>query len=84
MLWGQRKCSYPGQYAPELLTAIDEYANDDNPDYINDEFVKHQDSDEFDSLEIMSSLVSDKEIKSLLNPKNDVSMIGLFKEDKPA
>ena len=36
-LFAQRKCAYEGQYAPELLAAMDEYGNDDNPDYLNDE-----------------------------------------------
>ena len=34
-VWAQRTESYEGQYAPELLGAIDEYGNDDNPDYIS-------------------------------------------------
>jgi len=35
-LFAQRKCSYEGQYAPELLAAIDEYGDDENPDYLNE------------------------------------------------
>lgn len=34
-LFAQRKCSYDGQYAPELLAAIDEYGDDENPDYLD-------------------------------------------------
>jgi hypothetical protein len=33
-IWGQRTCNYPGEYAPELLAAADEYTEDDNPDYL--------------------------------------------------
>lgn len=36
-LFAQRKCSYEGQYAPELLAAIDEYGDEENPDYLNEE-----------------------------------------------
>ena len=36
-LFGQRVCSYDGQYGPELLAAMDEYGNDDNPDYLDKE-----------------------------------------------
>jgi len=31
-LWIQRKERYKGEYAPEMLAAVDEYTNDDNPD----------------------------------------------------
>jgi len=34
MIWGQRHCDYPGEYAPELLAAADEYTEDDNPAYL--------------------------------------------------
>jgi hypothetical protein len=34
MIWGQRIESYKGQYAPELLAAVDEYGNDENPDFL--------------------------------------------------
>lgn len=30
MLWGQRKVNYPGEYAPELMVAWDEYCLDAN------------------------------------------------------
>lgn len=40
VLFAQRKCAYPGQYAPELLAAIDEYGNFDNPAYMLDEEAK--------------------------------------------
>ena len=32
-LFGQRECSYPGQHAPELLCAVDEFTDEDNPEY---------------------------------------------------
>jgi hypothetical protein len=35
-LFAQRKCSYEGQYAPELLAAIDEYGDDENPAYLDE------------------------------------------------
>jgi hypothetical protein len=35
-LFGQRRGTYEGQYAPELLAAIDEWGDEDNPDYLND------------------------------------------------
>jgi len=35
-LFGQRKELYLGELVPELLDAIDEYGNDDNPSYMDD------------------------------------------------
>lgn len=39
-LFVQRVCSYPDEYAPELLAAIDEYGDSDNPHYLNGEEAK--------------------------------------------
>jgi len=33
MLWMQRKERYEGEHAPELLVAVDEYTDDENPDF---------------------------------------------------
>lgn len=32
MLMGQRPCSYPGEYGPELIVAWDEFCVEQNPD----------------------------------------------------
>lgn len=37
ILFGQRKCTYDGQYAPEALAIADEWTMDENPDYIENE-----------------------------------------------
>ena len=39
-LFAQRHCDYDGEYAPELLAAIDEYGDDDNPSYLLEEIEK--------------------------------------------
>ena len=39
-IWGQQRCDYPDEYAPDLLAAIDELGDDDNPDYMLDEMIK--------------------------------------------
>jgi hypothetical protein len=31
----QTPCAYPGEYAPELYAAADEWTNEANPDYLN-------------------------------------------------
>lgn len=37
MLLAQRAGSYEGQYAPELLVAVDEFTDEENPGYFRDE-----------------------------------------------
>jgi len=39
-IFGQRKESYPGEYAPELIDAVDECADIDNGKYMQDEMEK--------------------------------------------
>ena len=53
-LWGQRKESYKGQYAPELIAAIDEYGNEDNPAYLSVEEDKAQRSKEFTHIQYIT------------------------------
>jgi hypothetical protein len=36
-IFGQRKEQYEGEYAPELLVAVDEYTNEINPTYLRQE-----------------------------------------------
>ncbi len=40
VLFGQRKCTYDGQYAPEALAIADEWTMDENPQYIGEELDK--------------------------------------------
>jgi hypothetical protein len=47
LIVGQRICSYPGEYAPEVIASADEFANDDNPDYLADERKKAEASAEY-------------------------------------
>lgn len=68
VLMGQRKCDYPGQYAPEALAVMDEYGDDDNPDYLKEEKEKYEKSKEFTSLVIIAVDVNGAKIKALLNP----------------
>lgn len=69
-LWIQRKCDYPDQYAPELIAAIDEYGNDDNPDYIDDEYKKalqEQLNGEYVSITIIDIHVPEIDINKALS-----------------
>ena len=79
ILWGQRKCRYEGEYAPELLVSVDEVTQDVNPDYLKSQFDKYYDSKEFSSIAISQSYVSDNLIDAILNPQNELDMLSFTK-----
>lgn len=70
ILFGQRKGSYEGEYAPEVLDAIDEYGNDENPDFLKNKFADSEYSKEFSSLKIIDIQLDRTEIDKILNPEN--------------
>lgn len=70
VLFGQRKCDYPGQYAMEALACMDENGQSDNPDYLEGEHAKYKESGEFDRLSIVELSVSEKDVRSVLYPEH--------------
>ena len=75
MLWGQRVCQYPGQYAPELLLAVDENCDDDNPTYFTDGEKMYKSSEEFSSLVTIEGNISDVQFeKAFKKPIVDVDL----------
>lgn len=69
VLFGQRKCSYPGEYAMEALACMDENGQSDNPDYLEGEHAKHEQGGDFDRLSIVELAVSEKEVRRVLYPE---------------
>ncbi|HHQ2714248.1 TPA: hypothetical protein ACSPMB_000076 [Pseudomonas aeruginosa] len=72
VLFGQRKCDYPGQYALEALACMDEVGQSDNPDYLDSEHAKYQESQEFDRLSLIPLEVSEKDIRRIMYPEDQV------------
>lgn len=72
VLFGQRKCSYEGEYAPEALSIADEWTMDENPQYMGQELDKYIKSKEFTSLEIIPVEVSLQEIRERLLPPSPI------------
>lgn len=70
IIFGQRKCRYEGEYAPEALDIADEYTMDENPDWLAERLVKHRKDDSFQSVEVLIVRVPDKAIDDLLAPKS--------------
>ena len=67
MVWAQRICTYPGQYAPELINAIDGYGDDDNPGAIAVSFRDAVASGEFSSVVIVKASIPDATLNKLLS-----------------
>lgn len=68
VLFGQRKCTYPGEYAMEALACIDENGHSDNPDYLEGEERSRRESGEFEALRIITLEVSEKDVRQQLYP----------------
>lgn len=71
MIWGQLKCDYEGQHAPCLLEAIDEYSDEENPEWLTEKYQKYlkQKGEAYDDVIIVSSEIDDKEIRKLFEPQ---------------
>lgn len=69
---GQRKCSYPGEYAPEALEVMDDNAMGDYEEYMRDKLKEYRDSEEFDSIVTIQVRVPDAQIDELLFPASKV------------
>lgn len=69
ILVGQRTQQYEGQYAIEVLAAIDELGNRVNPGYLIKEHKEYSDSKEFDAISVITVKVDSKKVEKRLYPK---------------
>lgn len=53
VLFGQRKEGYTEQYAPEALEVMDEFAYDENGQWLEDKLKEHEATKEFLALKIV-------------------------------
>lgn len=53
ILFGQRKCDYPGQYAPEALEVMDEFAHDENGEWLDEKLAEAEKTGEFTAVRII-------------------------------
>ncbi len=67
MVWGRRHCNFEGEFAPELLETMSEYADDANPDVINDAYKKHSASGDFSHVAIVEANIKSKVIEDILS-----------------
>jgi len=47
ILWGQRICSYEGEYVPEALEVADEFVEDTNGEWMQIQYEKYKETNEF-------------------------------------
>lgn len=78
VLFGQRKCRYDGEYAPEALDVISEFGMDENTEYLETKKKEYILSDEFTSVSIIPIEVSSKDIDRWLGI-NQPSIKGIVK-----
>lgn len=62
----QRKCGYPGEYAPEALCVVDYPTMDENPEYLEEQLSLYRQEKDFESVEIIRLNVDDNYIDTKL------------------
>lgn len=75
ILFGQRKCEYPGQYAPEALECWDEFCIDENPDGFEEACEKRLaecGKDSFSSTRVVIVTVDDNKLDEVLNSTPEI------------
>lgn len=72
VLYAQRKERYQGEYAPEVLAAIDENGQSDNPEYMTGEKSKAEATGEFENVVVVTLEVNGAKIMEMLRPINPV------------
>jgi hypothetical protein len=70
VLIAQRKCQYPGQYAPEALAVISECDHSDNPDYMRKELADAKADSDLDAVAVVSIKVDSDAIDAILFPES--------------
>lgn len=68
----QREENYKGEFAPEVLGAIDEYAHDENPAYISEVLEKAKASKEFEAVAQITLEVPLSAVMQVLRPAQKV------------
>ena len=72
VIFGQRKCNYPGEYAPEALDFADECIMDNNSDFLEECLTKHKKDDSLQSVGILIVHIPNEAIDNLLFPRVEV------------
>lgn len=79
VIFVQRKESYTGEYAPEAMECMTEYAYDEYPEYLHEKLDGYKKDTEFVAAEIINIKVDVKEIEKRLYPDSS-EINGIIKE----
>ena len=70
LLLAQRRGQYPGEYAPEVVVAVDEHFHADHPKYLEDERRKVvDDPGEFSAHAVVTVDLPDSKVAAVLSPR---------------
>lgn len=78
LLFGQRKCSYPGQYEMEVLESCDYVTQDENPSFMKEKYDYYYQSKQFThlrwiSISIFRSAIEDQLFESKFSIHGEVN-----------
>jgi len=69
VIYGQRKCRYPGEYSLEALDCMSEADIDGNPEYLEQKLAEYQAGGEFDRVAIVTLSAPEADIRAVLYPE---------------
>jgi len=72
VIFVQRKCNWPGEYAPEAMECMTEYDYEQNPEWLDSKLreYKTDENNEFTAAKIVNIKVNQDQISAILNPVN--------------
>ena len=65
VLFGQRECSYDGEFLPEALEIAGEEVIDDNPEWLEEQYDKYNNDGEFERVEWVDIHLDDKSTNAI-------------------
>lgn len=76
VIFGQRKCSYPGEYAPEVIDAATQWQLEDNTEWPTTRAKEAEATGDFSTVRVLDLEVDQDQIAKLLNenPKVEVKL----------
>lgn len=79
-IFGQRKCSYPGEFAPEFLDGMDEFGCNENGEWIEEKLEEHRKNTDFVAVALVDIKVPYDVIREKLSGIPEI----VGEVDKPA
>jgi hypothetical protein len=80
VLFGQRICDYPGEYALEAIACASEADMDGNPEYLPEQKAKYEATKEFERLAVVTLNVKESDIRAILFPERKVIPASVISE----